>query len=109
MSCQILKRSLMSFTRLGITCSYKYLPVNVKATLLLAFDIVKRLYPFHENETAQTIVLIENIELYLTDNERENILLRLQTAFPYVQFICSTNSKIIVNSLTANNQIIKYY
>lgn len=51
------------------------------------------------------VVLIDEVDLYLHPNWQRHILNDLQEAFPMIQFIVSTHSPFIVQSLQANQLV----
>lgn len=82
-----------------------------RGMLALILDLSRRLslaYPELDNplEEGEAIVLIDEVELHLHPLWQRTVLENLRTTFPRVQFICTTHSPFIVQSLRAEELIL---
>ena len=97
----------------GIACklAYTQLSDGYKNIIGMAADIAYRCIQLnpHLGERAVVdtpgVVLIDELDLHLHPNWQKSIVADLKDAFPNLQFICTTHSPFIVQSLSANELI----
>lgn len=90
---------------------FNYLSDGYRNMVAMVADIAhraSRLNPQHEDEAArktQGVVLIDEIDLHLHPKWQRTVVRDLQEAFPRLQFIASTHSPFILQSLDAGEVI----
>jgi predicted ATP-binding protein involved in virulence len=91
--------------------AFQNLPAGYKRIYSIALDIAYRAYilngPMNDIEG---IVFIDEIDLHLHPSLEQEILQRLQTTFPMIQFIVSTHSPLVLQNLDLDrnrNSILK--
>ena len=90
---------------------YFYMSDGLKAMINIVSEIAYRCIQINGFLKADCIrktpgvVLIDEVDLYLHPNWQRHILNDLQEAFPMIQFIVSTHSPFIVQSLQANQLV----
>jgi predicted ATP-binding protein involved in virulence len=95
----------------GATLDVRQLSEGERGILALAFDLVRRSAdmhgysnnPLHE---ATGIVLIDEIDLHLHPRWQREVVEKLTTTFPKMQFIATTHSPQIVGEVPPENIII---
>ena len=75
-----------------------------KMTISLVGDLARRLAianPGLENPlTGSGVVMIDEVDLHLHPEWQRNIVRRLRTTFPNIQFILTTHSPLVINHMT---------
>ena len=91
--------------------TYDMMSAGFKAMINIAAEIAYRCVELNGflgvNAVEQTpgIVLIDEVDLYLHPHWQQHVLADLQEAFPLFQFIVTTHSPFIVQSVDTNNVI----
>lgn len=91
--------------------TYDMMSAGFKAMINIAAEIAYRCVELNGflgvNAVKQTpgIVLIDEVDLYLHPHWQQHVLADLQEAFPLFQFIVTTHSPFIVQSVDTNNVI----
>jgi len=95
-----------------LSIPFEHLSDGQRTVLSLFFDIARRaviLNPHFDenaNEQVEGVVLIDELDLHLHPIWQRNIVNALRKTFPNVQFICTTHSPFIIQSLKSPNEII---
>lgn len=82
-----------------------------RSLVVLGFDIARRLAQLNPNDPSATIngrgvVLIDELDIHLHPNWQRRIVGDLRRAFPALQFICSTHSPFLIQSLRSGEELI---
>lgn len=88
----------------GIDLQVDQLSGGYKAVLSVVADIAKRLSianPESENPLEEAVILIDELDLHLHPKWQKTIVDELKRTFPNCQFIISTHSPFIIQSLKA--------
>ncbi len=93
----------------GRVIAFETLPMGYKRIFSLVIDLAYRSYILNEDSESDGIVLIDEIELHLHPTLQQEILQRLQITFPFIQFIVTTHSPLVISNFKADkkNKIIK--
>lgn len=75
------------------------LPIAYKRLYYILFDIAYRSYALNGNMCSPGIVMIDRIDLHLTELFQQDILRLLKKTFPRIQFIVTTQSPHIATPL----------
>lgn len=92
--------------------TYDMMSAGFKAMINIVAEIAYRCIELNgflgENAVKQTpgIVMIDELDLYLHPHWQQHVLADLQEAFPKFQFIVTTHSPFIVQSVDTNNIIV---
>lgn len=92
----------------GTRCPADQLPQGYKRLFSIAFDLASRSYMLCKHCNASGIVLIDEIELHLHPSLAQEILPRLQRAFPNIQFIVTTHSPLVLTRLHPDDDHFLY-
>lgn len=99
----------MKVDKYGISLNVSQLSDGEKCTMALFGDLARRLTlanPNKENPLlGEGVVLIDEIELHMHPAWQRNILKKLRTTFPNVQFIITTHSPIVLNEVDDNYKV----
>jgi len=99
----------MKVEKNGISLNVSQLSDGEKCTMALFGDLARRLTlanPNKENPLlGEGVVLIDEIELHMHPAWQRNILKKLRTTFPNVQFIITTHSPIVLNEVDDNYKV----
>ncbi|RCW90498.1 AAA family ATPase [Marinomonas foliarum] len=104
-------RVMVSFEN-GKDIAFEHLSDGQKTVLGLFCDIAKRaaiLNPhLEENVCFETtgVVLIDELDLHLHPKWQKNIVENLRATFPCIQFICTTHSPFIIQSIRDSEELI---
>ncbi len=96
----------------GITIPFEHLSDGQRTMLGLFCDLARRaaiLNPHFEgdaNQKTQGVVLIDELDLHLHPKWQRQIIHSLKTSFPLIQFICTTHSPFLIQSLR-NGKLIQ--
>lgn len=101
---------IMSFKN-GDRIPFHQLPQGYKRIFSIVFDIANRGYMLNHNCNPSGIIFIDELELHLHPSIAQEILERLQKAFPDIQFIISTHSPLVITNFKQdeNNILYKLY
>lgn len=89
----------------GMQRSWDELPAGLERLFSIVFDIAYRSYILNQGRYAPDgIVLIDELDLHLHPSLQQDVLLRLTTTFPDIQFIIATHSPLIVTNLRQNSR-----
>ena len=103
-------KSTMEFSfKDGRVMAFNALPMGYRRIFAIVIDIAYRSYILNEGTESSGIVLIDEIELHLHPTLQQEVLQRLRTIFPKIQFIVTTHSPLIISNFAANkdNLLIK--
>ncbi len=96
----------------GTTTPFEYLSDGQRTILGLFCDLARRaaiLNP-HLGGNARTktkgVVLIDELDLHLHPKWQRRIIENLRTVFPSIQFICTTHSPFLIQSLRSTEELI---
>lgn len=78
------------------------LPAGYERIYSIVLDLASRSYLLNKHTDPDGIVFIDEIELHLHPSLAAEVLTRLQNTFPYIQFIVSTHSPLVISNF---NQI----
>lgn len=99
----------MKVDKYGISLNVSQLSDGEKCTMALFGDLARRLTlanPNKENPLlGEGVVLIDEIELHMHPAWQRDILKKLRTTFPNVQFIITTHSPIVLNEVDDNYKV----
>ncbi len=99
--------SFLAINKNGQDFDINQLSDGEKTLIMLVCDIARRLTmanPALENKLeGEGVVMIDEIELHLHPKWQRNVLPALQKTFPNIQFIVTTHSPHVLNSLEAEN------
>jgi CRISPR-associated protein Cmr1 len=97
------------------TISYNQLSAGEKNVFSIVADLITRIYLATEKTDkeaiedllirAKAIVLIDELDLHLHPKWQREILLKLRKIFPHIQFIITTHSPFVLQSVTDGNII----
>lgn len=82
----------------GMESEFASLPAGYLRAFAMAFDIANRAFLLNQNCNPQGIAFIDEIDLHLHPSLAQEILERMQRAFPRLQFIVSTHSPLVVSN-----------
>lgn len=97
----------------GTSTPFEHLSDGQRTILVLFCDIARRaaiLNPHLEERVCyetKGVVLIDELDLHLHPKWQRIIIEALRTTFPNIQFICTTHSPFLIQSLRSANEIIK--
>lgn len=94
----------------GVQRSWNELPAGLERLLSIVFDIAYRSYILNRGKaTPEGIVIIDELDLHLHPILQQDVLLRLTTAFPNIQFIIATHSPLIITNLRQDkrNKVVR--
>ena len=96
----------------GKKIPFEHLSDGQRTTVSLFCDIARRaaiLNPHLKGSACQKtegIVLIDELDLHLHPKWQRNIIENLRKAFPNIQFICTTHSPFLIQSLRSGEELI---
>lgn len=79
--------------------SFHTLPAGYKRLFYIVLDIAYRSYILNGTTDARGVVIIDEIDLHLHPELEQVVLERFMRTFPYVQFIVSTHSPLVLTGL----------
>lgn len=80
----------------GRRIPFDLLPQGYKRILSIVFDIAHRSYLLNKDCNPHGVIFIDEVELHLHPSLAQEVVSRLTTAFPDVQFILSTHSPLVI-------------
>lgn len=104
-------RIIVEFTD-GRSIPFEHLSDGQRTILGLFCDIARRAAILNPhlggNASAETkgVVLIDELDLHLHPKWQRNIIENLRKAFPNIQFICTTHSPFLIQSLRSGEELI---
>lgn len=93
---------------------FSYMSDGLQSMINIVSEIAHRCIELNgflgENAVSKTpgVVMIDEVDLYLHPHWQRHVLKDLHKAFPKIQFIVSTHSPFIVQSLDANGRLISF-
>lgn len=96
----------------GSTIPFEHLSDGQRTILGLFCDIARRaaiLNPHLDGEASDKVkgvVLIDELDLHLHPKWQRRIIEDLRTVFPNIQFICTTHSPFLIQSLRSSDELI---
>lgn len=94
----------------GVERRWYELPAGLERLFSIVFDMAYRSYILNRGKSEpEGIVIIDELDLHLHPSLQQDVLLRLQSTFPKVQFIIATHSPLIVTNLRQdeNNKVVE--
>jgi hypothetical protein len=93
----------------GRVINFDSLPMGYKRIFSIVLDLSYRSFILNQGLESEGIVLIDEIELHLHPTIQQDILQRLRSTFPNIQFIITTHSPLVISNFRAdeNNKIIR--
>ena len=92
----------------GIESDFESLPAGYRRAFLIAFDLSNRAFLLNQNCDPNGICFIDEVDLHLHPSLAQEILDRLRSAFPKMQFIVSTHSPVVLSNFKQNEENIVY-
>lgn len=77
---------------------FNTLPAGYERIYSIVLDLACRSYLLNRNTNPEGIVFIDEIDLHLHPSLAAEILSRFQRSFPYIQFIVSTHSPMVISN-----------
>ena len=96
------KITIRNYEIVFVTTSGEFMIDAVSGGIASIIDLAWQIYNYSD-KNEPFIVLIDEIESHLHPTMQRNILPNLLQAFPYVQFIVSTHSPLVVGSVKHSN------
>jgi predicted ATP-binding protein involved in virulence len=96
----------------GVSQPFSNLSDGQRCMLALVGDIAKKAIILNPHlggdalKMARGVVLIDELDLHLHPRWQRNIVENLRTAFPSMQFICTTHSPFIIQSLRDGEELL---
>ncbi len=91
---------------------FSHLSDGYRVMLAMVSDIARRMIELNPHLTAQVcqltsgIVLIDELDLHLHPAWQRKLIENLRRTFPLLQFICTTHSPFLIQSLRGNEELI---
>lgn len=82
----------------GMESDFETLPAGYRRAFSIAFDLANRAFLLNNNCNPNGVCFIDEIDLHLHPSLAQEILERLRTAFPRIQFIASTHSPVVLTN-----------
>lgn len=78
---------------------FDQLPAGYKRLYYMVFDIAYRSFLLNGHTNSPGVVLIDELDLHLHPSLEQEVLQRFRNTFPYIQFIISTHSPLVISNL----------
>ena len=82
----------------GMESDFESLPAGYRRAFSMAFDLANRSFLLNGNCNPDGVAFIDEIDLHLHPSIAQEILERMQTTFPRIQFIVSTHSPLVLSN-----------
>ncbi len=88
----------------GIEADFESLPAGYRRVLSIAFDVANRAFLLNKNCNPSGVSFIDEIELHLHPSLAQEVLARLRSTFPRMQFIVSTHSPVVLSNFKQDEE-----
>lgn len=92
----------------GMESDFETLPAGYRRAFSIAFDLANRAFLLNNNCNPNGVCFIDEIDLHLHPSLAQEILERLRTAFPRIQFIASTHSPVVLTNFKQDDDNYVY-
>lgn len=92
----------------GMESDFETLPAGYRRAFSIAFDLANRAFLLNNNCNSNGVCFIDEIDLHLHPSLAQEILERLRTAFPRIQFIASTHSPVVLTNFKQDDDNYVY-
>lgn len=82
----------------GMESDFDSLPAGYRRAFSMAFDLANRAFLLNGNCNPDGVAFIDEIDLHLHPSIAQEILERMQSTFPRMQFIISTHSPLVLSN-----------
>lgn len=82
----------------GMESDFESLPAGYRRAFSMAFDLANRAFLLNNNCNPNGVAFIDEIDLHLHPSIAQEILERMQTTFPRMQFVVSTHSPLVLSN-----------
>lgn len=88
----------------GMISDFDSLPAGYRRAFSMTFDLANRAFLLNNNCNPEGVSFIDEIDLHLHPSLAQEILERMQTTFPRMQFIVSTHSPLVLSNFKQDGE-----